>query len=113
MQAKGSRLVLLGISNSIDLTERVLPELRARGADPLLLPFASYSRADIVTLLRHRLAPLPGPVFSGPSLEFCARKVGRILTTCPVTRSSGYDVGSCDRSDVLCFIEACTGDCIL
>ncbi|KAK9847022.1 hypothetical protein WJX84_006599 [Apatococcus fuscideae] len=74
-QAKGSRLVLLGISNSIDLTERVLPELRARGADPLLLPFASYSRANIVSLLNDRLAGLPGPVFSPPSLEFCARKI--------------------------------------
>jgi cell division control protein 6 len=38
----GSRLVLLGIANALDLTHRFLPILHARGCAPELLPFLPY-----------------------------------------------------------------------
>ena len=41
-QLPGARLVLAGVANSLDLTERALPLLAALGARPRLLPFPAY-----------------------------------------------------------------------
>ena len=56
LQLLKSRLILAGIANSLDLTERLLPGLEAR-------------------VLQERLQALPGPVFAAKAIEFCARKV--------------------------------------
>eukprot|EP00891_Asterochloris_glomerata_P004486 jgi/Astpho2/4486/e_gw1.00067.413.1_t len=71
----GSRLVLVAVANSLDLTERRLPELHARGCRPQLLQFPAYSRGQILSILQQRLNTLPGPVFATKALEFCARKM--------------------------------------
>ena len=76
LQLPGSRLVLVAVANSLDLTERRLPELHARGCRPQLLQFPAYSRDQILSILQQRLDTLPGPVFATKALEFCARKVG-------------------------------------
>ena len=39
---KESRCVLAGVSNAINLTDRVLPRLRARGCEPALVTFSAY-----------------------------------------------------------------------
>ncbi len=83
LQLPGSRLVLVAVANSLDLTERRLPELHARGCRPQLLQFPAYSRGQILSILQQRLNTLPGPVFATKALEFCARKVG----TCGVCGS--------------------------
>ncbi|DBA84848.1 hypothetical protein WJX77_006429 [Trebouxia sp. C0004] len=70
-----SRLILVGIANSLDLTERLLPGLEARGCKPRLVAFPTYSRNQITAVLQERLDSLPGPVFAAKSLEFCARKM--------------------------------------
>lgn len=66
----------MGIANSLDLTERLLPGLEARGCKPRLVAFPTYTRNQISTVLQERLQALPGPVFAAKALEFCARKVG-------------------------------------
>ena len=76
LQLPGSRLVLVAVANSLDLTERRLPELHARGCRPQLLLFPAYSCSQILSILQQRLDTLPGPVFATKALEFCARKVG-------------------------------------
>ncbi len=76
MQLLKSRLILVGIANSLDLTERLLPGLEARGCKPRLVAFPTYSRTQITAVLQERLDSLPGPVFAAKALEFCARKVG-------------------------------------
>ena len=65
----------MGIANSLDLTERLLPGLEARGCKPRLVAFPTYSRHQITTVLQERLQSLPGPVFAAKAIEFCARKV--------------------------------------
>ncbi|KAA6422841.1 MAG: cell division control 6 protein [Trebouxia sp. A1-2] len=70
-----SRLILVGIANSLDLTERLLPGLEARGCKPRLVAFPTYSRNQITAVLQERLDSLPGPVFAAKALEFCARKM--------------------------------------
>lgn len=53
-----SRLILIGIANALDLTDRFLPGLRARGLKPQLLPFLPYSAPDIASILTARLRAL-------------------------------------------------------
>jgi len=49
-------VVLVGIANALDLTDRTLPRLRARkDLAPKLLHFAPYSREQIVNILKLRL----------------------------------------------------------
>lgn len=79
LQLLKSRLILVGIANSLDLTERLLPGLEARGCKPRLVAFPTYSRHQITAVLQERLESLPGPVFAAKALEFCARKVEFLL----------------------------------
>ena len=68
-------MVLIGIANSLDLTERLLPGLEARGCKPRLVAFPTYSRTQVATLLQERLDSLPGPAFAAMAVDFCSRKV--------------------------------------
>ena len=75
MQAPNSRLILIGIANSIDLTERALPRLQATGCRPTLVTFPSYSSLQLECLLQQRLQALPGPVFQPQAVRLAAKKV--------------------------------------
>ncbi|CAL51521.1 Methyl-CpG DNA binding [Ostreococcus tauri] len=73
---RGSRCVLAGVSNALNLTDRVLPRLRARGCEPQLVTFAAYDGNQLKELLKQRLAVLPFNAFEDSALELCSRKVG-------------------------------------
>ncbi|CAN7995539.1 unnamed protein product [Ixodes hexagonus] len=70
----GSRAVLFGIANALDLTDRTLPHLQACGSKPELLHFAPYSRNEIVAILADRLRDCAA-VIQPQAIEFCARKI--------------------------------------
>ncbi|TGZ84897.1 cell division control protein Cdc6 [Ascodesmis nigricans] len=53
-----SRLLLIGIANALDLTDRFLPRLKARGLEPELLPFLPYTAAQISQVITSRLRSL-------------------------------------------------------
>lgn len=74
-QAPNSRLILIGIANSIDLTERALPRLQALGCRPTLVTFPSYSSLQLECLLQQRLQALPGTVFQLQAVHLAAKKV--------------------------------------
>ncbi|KAK5682906.1 AAA ATPase [Elasticomyces elasticus] len=80
MQAS-SRLVLIGIANALDLTDRFLPRLKSRSLQPELLPFMPYSVQQIAEVLTLKLKSLaPGsssalPFVQPQALQFCAKKV--------------------------------------
>lgn len=74
-QAPNSRLILIGIANSIDLTERALPRLQALGCRPTLVTFPSYSSLQLECLLQQRLQALPGTVFQLQAVRLAAKKV--------------------------------------
>ncbi len=97
VQLLKSRLILLGIANSLDLTERLLPGLEARGCKPRLVAFPTYSRNQITAVLQERLDSLPGPVFAAKALEFCARKVGCLLCGLTDTVWASADEGVGER----------------
>ncbi|KAE9381386.1 cell division control protein Cdc6 [Stipitochalara longipes BDJ] len=81
---KSSRLILIGIANALDLTDRFLPRLKARNLKPQLLPFLPYTATQIKTVITSRLKSLvPAdsltpdfvPFLHPAAIELCSRKV--------------------------------------
>ncbi|KAG0744046.1 hypothetical protein G6F57_001545 [Rhizopus arrhizus] len=94
-----SRLVLIGIANALDLTDRILPRLRAKNCEPQLLNFNPYSVPEISTIIKDRLYSLvdnkkdiPPPLFQPAAIELCSRKVaasmGDLRTALDVCRQA-------------------------
>lgn len=52
---RSSRLILVGIANALDLTDRFLPRLKARNLKPRLLPFLPYTAAQIASIITEML----------------------------------------------------------
>ncbi|KAF1548612.1 hypothetical protein FQV20_0016504, partial [Eudyptula albosignata] len=76
----GSRLVLVGLANALDLTDRSLARLGARTAgSPRLLHFPPYTREQLTAILQERLGQVAGdPILDDAALQFCARKVSAV-----------------------------------
>ncbi|KAF1845619.1 cell division control protein Cdc6 [Cucurbitaria berberidis CBS 394.84] len=55
---KSSGLVLVGIANALDFTDRFLPRLKSRGLKPFLLPFLPYTASQISSVITSKLASL-------------------------------------------------------
>ncbi|KAK4542083.1 hypothetical protein LTR36_007114 [Oleoguttula mirabilis] len=76
-----SRLILLGIANALDMTDRFLPRLKSRNLKPELLPFMPYSAAQIAEVLTGKLRSLSSgdmqatPFIHPAAIQFCAKKV--------------------------------------
>ncbi|CDS05551.1 hypothetical protein LRAMOSA08079 [Lichtheimia ramosa] len=83
-----SRLVLIGIANALDMTDRLLPRLRAKNCEPQLLNFNPYQVTEISAIIKDRLYSLdpnstpgssPLPLMQPPAVELCARKVAAAM----------------------------------
>ncbi|KXS20718.1 P-loop containing nucleoside triphosphate hydrolase protein [Gonapodya prolifera JEL478] len=83
----GSRCVVVGIANALDLAERWMPRLRARGVAPSLVVFTPYTVPQITEILKERVnvaAAAMGidvsgaggaqPLFQSAAVELAARK---------------------------------------
>ncbi|KAK4499895.1 hypothetical protein PRZ48_008081 [Zasmidium cellare] len=76
-----SRLILIGIANALDLTDRFLPRLKSRNLKPELLPFMPYSAAQIAEVVSSKLKSLAPedaqlvPFLHPAAIQFCAKKV--------------------------------------
>ncbi|PSR97484.1 P-loop containing nucleoside triphosphate hydrolase protein [Coniella lustricola] len=80
---KSSHLLLVGIANALDLTDRFLPRLKSRNLKPELLPFLPYTAAQVKAIITKRLRSLlPDkadsnyiPFFHPAAIELCSRKI--------------------------------------
>lgn len=101
---EGSKLVLVGIANALDLTDRILPRLQARPTfKPKLLHFPPYSKAEIVKIINQRIqeAGLDGIQIIRPgAIQFLAGKVASVAGDV----RKALDV--CRRAVELCEIQA-------
>ncbi|KAL9603380.1 MAG: hypothetical protein Q9219_001242 [cf. Caloplaca sp. 3 TL-2023] len=80
-----SQLILIGIANALDLTERFLPRLKARNLKPQLLPFLPYTAVQVAQVIKSKLQSLlPAdkdarsddvPFVHPTAIEFCSKKV--------------------------------------
>ena len=78
---KKSKLVLIGIANSLDLTDRLLPRLTAHvKVRPTLLHFPPYSKQDIVEIISARLSKVAGSdsVITPAAVNLLAGKVAAV-----------------------------------
>ena len=95
--AKGSRFTLIGIANALDMTERLLPRLKAKGCEPKVASFHPYNVKQIQDIIKARLlslgsnqadvdasgetaaestkTPRVAPLIDSRAIEMCARKV--------------------------------------
>ncbi|KAL4921628.1 P-loop containing nucleoside triphosphate hydrolase protein [Aspergillus aurantiobrunneus] len=80
-----SKVMLIGIANALDLTDRSLPQLKAKNLKPLLLPFLPYNAGQIANVVINRLRSLlpeshaddPNfiPFVQPAAIQLCAKKV--------------------------------------
>ncbi|XP_044266633.1 cell division control protein 6 homolog [Tribolium madens] len=77
---QNSRLILIGIANALDLTDRILPRLQARcELKPQLMHFAPYTKPQIVEIFTNRLKNAGVlDIFSPVALQMLAGKVAAI-----------------------------------
>jgi len=71
-----SRVILIGIANSLDLTERLLPRLKmhTQSCPPQLMQFNAYTQNEIAAILTHRHTEIDA-MLDPKAIELCARKV--------------------------------------
>ena len=78
---KKSKIILVGIANSLDLADRILPDLNAKCLCPDTLTFKPYSADQIAVILQTCLESLKfpanerGPIIEPAAIQLCARKV--------------------------------------
>lgn len=80
-----TRLLLLGIANALDLTDRFLPRLKTKNMKPDLIPFMPYTPPQIASIITYKLRTLlPDETSAAPdfipfmqpaAIQLCARKV--------------------------------------
>ena len=82
---RSSRLIVVGIANALDLTDRFLPRLKSRNLKPRLLPFLPYTALQIATVISTKLKSLlPAisahptdyvPILQPTAIQLCSKKV--------------------------------------
>jgi len=95
---KSSNLLMIGIANSLDLTDRLLPRLQLQPEHkPQLLKFSPYTREQMLSIINDRLGSVEldnkqSDVFDRNALMLCASKVasttGDLRTVFEVCRQS-------------------------
>lgn len=55
---RSSSLLLIGIANALDLTDRFMPRLKCRNLKPQLLPFMPYAALDMSNIITQKLQSL-------------------------------------------------------
>jgi cell division control protein 6 len=75
-----SSLILVGIANALDFTDRFLPRLKARGLKPQLLPFLPYTAPQISSVITSKLKALAPmgtqlPFIHPTAIMFLSKKV--------------------------------------
>lgn len=75
-----SKLILVGIANALDLTDRILPRLQARcELKPTLMHFASYTKQQISDIISARLRRADASnIFTPSAIQLLAGKVAAI-----------------------------------
>jgi cell division control protein 6 len=80
-----SKLNLIGIANSLDFTDRLLPRLELKPeCKPIILKFMPYSKEDIISIIKDRLQTVQKKVNSDQTLiddralTLCASKIASL-----------------------------------
>jgi cell division control protein 6 len=66
-KSTGSRLVLIGIANQLDLTTKFLPRLQTKNCEPTYLSFDPYKVPEITAIIKDRLSSLEDQTPDSPT----------------------------------------------
>ena len=95
---------IIAIANALNLTDSLLPHLRATGLTPLVLRFAPYTPAEITSILASRVSCTGTSIVEKSALDFIGRKVanatGDIRKALDILRQSIEQVESTHRSSL-------------
>lgn len=78
---KNSKLILIGIANSLDFTDRILPRLELKPeCKPKIINFTPYTKENIICIIKDRLKNVTesnnnSPIIEDRALNLCATKV--------------------------------------
>ncbi|GMT28095.1 hypothetical protein PFISCL1PPCAC_19392, partial [Pristionchus fissidentatus] len=73
-----SHLIVVGIANTIDFTERVLRKIKLK-KDPVLMVFGRYSKAELTLILSHKMREGKGEnTLDDTAVALCAGKVAAL-----------------------------------
>ncbi|KZC06886.1 PREDICTED: cell division control protein 6 homolog [Dufourea novaeangliae] len=77
---QNSKLLLIGIANALDLTDRILPRLQAKcELKPKLMHFPPYTKQQISNIITERLSDAKvSDLFTGNALQMLAGKVAAV-----------------------------------
>lgn len=77
---QNAQILLIGIANALDLTDRILPRLQSRcELKPNLMHFAPYTKSQIVEIFTSRLRSAGVmDIFSAPAVQMLAGKVAAV-----------------------------------
>lgn len=68
-------IILVGISNALDMVDRLLPRLKMNGLSPNTLVFMPYTADQIASIIRAKLDTLDEPNMIHPSaIQLCSKK---------------------------------------
>ncbi|KAI8761328.1 cell division control protein 6 [Biomphalaria glabrata] len=71
------KVILIGIANALDLTDRILPRLQASSScQPALINFPPYTTSQITDIIKNRLQQ--DSVLEPAAISFCARKISAV-----------------------------------
>eukprot|EP00892_Ulva_mutabilis_P011095 jgi/Ulvmu1/8358/UM042_0064.1 len=73
----GARLAVIGIANTLDLPQRLMPKIASRMGKEKVV-FAPYSRDQIIDIVNDRLRSVPGTVFEERAIQLAARKIASV-----------------------------------
>lgn len=73
-----TKLIIIGISNALDLTDKFLPRLRRNGISPKKLCFLPYDSNQIKLIIESKLKKLPIQLFHPMAIMLCSRKAASI-----------------------------------
>lgn len=104
----------LGIANSLDFTERILPRLELKPeCKPKTIKFLPYSKEDIIQIVKDRLASVNSTLIDDKALMLCASKIAstsgdirRVLDICRhVSEESSGDNFDLKKINLFCIFR--------
>ena len=73
-QSYPTQVIIVGIANALDFTDKFLPRLKRTGQNPKNLSFMPYTWEQIKQVVTHKLQQLPVQLFHPMAIQLCCKK---------------------------------------
>lgn len=73
-QSYPTQVIIVGIANALDFTDKFLPRLKRTGQNPKNLSFMPYTWEQIKQVVTEKLSQLPAQLFHPMAIQLCCKK---------------------------------------